>query len=287
MTSSSVIYLPGQEIETGLQSVMPGHGTLLLPNGHVTSLCAGPFVRIGSVVSVQCLKQRYKAQQADVVVGRVIELSIEKSEWSVDIGTTLKAKLPLSSIMEQRRQTQKDALNMRSFFTEGDLICGVIYRANPNSNSVVHLSDKLPQKLEYGTLINVPSTLIKRVAEHYRHFDFGIDCILSHNGNIWISPSASLRQQYATTHPEEIFSRVARLRNVILSFSTLFKVITPETLEKAYHMSETLGMKPYDILANETAMNRVVASGLKDEKEDADNQQLLDEEPQLEPENDD
>lgn len=45
----------------------------------------------------------------------------------------------------------------------------VVYRAPAEGRATIHLSEKLPQKLEFGTLVRVPCTLIKPVSEvsHY------------------------------------------------------------------------------------------------------------------------
>jgi len=103
MAAPPRIFLPAEIVETGGHSVMSGHGTHVLKDGQVASVCAGYFNRIGSVVSVTSLRHRYRVQQADVIVGRVVGLSIEDSEWVVDVGAFQHARLPLSSVMEQAR----------------------------------------------------------------------------------------------------------------------------------------------------------------------------------------
>jgi exosome complex RNA-binding protein Rrp4 len=42
-------------------------------------------------------------------------------------------------------------------------------------------------KLENGQLIIVPSSLVKRLPQHYISFPWGIDVILGRNGYIWIT----------------------------------------------------------------------------------------------------
>jgi exosome complex RNA-binding protein Rrp4 len=54
-------------------------------------------------------------------------------------------------------------------------------------------------QLENGQLLQVPSGLIKRMAQHYVSFPFGVDIILGANGYIWITrafPVLALFQQY-------------------------------------------------------------------------------------------
>eukprot|EP00708_Paratrimastix_pyriformis_P000753 EC835278.1.p1 GENE.EC835278.1~~EC835278.1.p1 ORF type:complete len:179 (+),score=55.40 EC835278.1:3-539(+) len=148
--------------------------------------------------------------------------------------------------MEQRRQTKKDVLNMRSFFAEGDLICGVIYRAPPEGRATIHLSEKLPQKLEYGTAVRVPCTLIKDLAEHVRHFDFDIDCILGRNGWVWIAPGPAL---LVGGRPiPESFARVARTRALIEALHGRSCKISPEAVSALYRAALPY---PLDQLATE------------------------------------
>ena len=88
---------------------------------------------------------------------------------------------------EQRMRTNEDQLQMRTVFTECDLISAEIQNIGADGQISLHTRSLKYGKLENGQLIIVPSTLLKRLPQHYISFPWGIDCILGRNGFIWIT----------------------------------------------------------------------------------------------------
>lgn len=84
-------------------------------------------------------------------------------------------------------RTNEDQLQMRSVFTECDLISAEIQNIGADGQISLHTRSLKYGKLENGQLIIVPSALVKRLPQHYISFPWGVDCILGRNGYIWIT----------------------------------------------------------------------------------------------------
>ncbi|KAJ2907812.1 Exosome complex component rrp4, partial [Coemansia aciculifera] len=119
---ASRIVTPGTAI-TSDSAFMRGHGTF---SEHETiySSVAGVVERINKLVSVRPLKQRYSGEIGDIIVGRITEVASKR--WRVDVNARQDGVLLLSSINLpggiQRRKSESDELQMRTFFAEGDLV---------------------------------------------------------------------------------------------------------------------------------------------------------------------
>jgi exosome complex component RRP4 len=100
-----------------------GHGTQIQDERLVASVC-GVIDRVNKLVTVRTLHRRYAAEIGDVVVGRVSEVVAKR--WRIDLQSRQECHLLLSAVTlpggVQRRRTAEDELNMRSVFTEGDLV---------------------------------------------------------------------------------------------------------------------------------------------------------------------
>jgi exosome complex component RRP4 len=84
-------------------------------------------------------------------------------------------------------RTTADQLQMRSLYTEFDLISAEIQNIGADGQISLHTRSMKYGKLENGQLIIVPSSLVKRLAQHYITFPWGVDTILGRNGYIWIT----------------------------------------------------------------------------------------------------
>ena len=89
------VVVPGDYIGTGFVS---GHGTYVNPDNkkEIYDSLAGVVNHIDQVVCVRPVRQGYRPDVGDVVVGRVV--SVEQSRWSVDINSYRHAVLNLTSI---------------------------------------------------------------------------------------------------------------------------------------------------------------------------------------------
>ena len=271
----SGIVVPGQII-TGESGFLRGHGSYLSSatddsEGPVlVASVAGYIERINKLISVRPHKSRYVGEVGDLVVGRIT--AVEAKRWKADIGGYKDAVLQLSSVNlpggVQRMRTHEDQLQMRSLFTENDLISAEIQNIGSDGTISLHTRSLKYGKLENGQLVTVPASLVKRLPQHYLTLPFGIDVIIGRNGHIWITRTApdewkardtedvddlvplaetlqALRQRHASTPllaDERL--RVARVRNCLLLLSSNDTLITPDSLLSVYQKSLEQGLEP-------------------------------------------
>lgn len=271
----SGIVVPGQII-TGEGGFLRGHGSYLSSavdesEGPVlVASVAGYIERINKLISVRPHKSRYVGEVGDLVVGRIT--AVEAKRWKADIGGYKDAVLQLSSVNlpggVQRMRTHEDQLQMRSLFTENDLISAEIQNIGSDGTISLHTRSLKYGKLENGQLVTLPASLVKRLPQHYLTLPFGIDVIIGRNGHIWITRTApdewkardtedvddlvplaetlqALRQRHASTPlltDERL--RVARVRNCLLLLSSNDSLVTPDSLLSVYQKSLELGLEP-------------------------------------------
>mmetsp|Transcript_8603 Transcript_8603/g.14531 ORF Transcript_8603/g.14531 Transcript_8603/m.14531 type:complete len:278 (-) Transcript_8603:55-888(-) len=197
------IVLPGDFIGEGL---IAGHGTYEKERDEkIYASIAGVVHQIDKVVCVKPLRQGYRPDIGDVVVGRVVQ--VDQKRWIVDINSYQHAILNLSSINlpggVQRRRNEEDQLNMRQHFKEGDMICAEVMQVNSNDGRILLQSrNERYGKLLNGFLTQIDSNYIRRQKSHILEFESksGAYCriraILGVNGYIWIfSPVQELSNQ--------------------------------------------------------------------------------------------
>lgn len=150
-SQTNAIVTPGEHITSDPQW-MRGHGTYI-PSGETTiiSTVAGHMHKTNKLLSVQPLRARYQPEIGDLVVGRIV--SVQTKKWSVDIAAPMLAGLPLSSINLPggilRRRTAVDELNIRTFFSEGDLLVAEVQSLHQDNTASLHT-----RSLKYGKLRN-------------------------------------------------------------------------------------------------------------------------------------
>lgn len=131
---------------------MRGHGTYVPPSSStIISTVAGHLHKTNKLLSVQPLRARYAPEIGDLVVGRIV--GVQTKKWSVDIAAPMLAGLPLSSINLPggilRRRTAVDELNIRTFFSEGDLLVAEVQSLHQDNTASLHT-----RSLKYGKLRN-------------------------------------------------------------------------------------------------------------------------------------
>ncbi|KAJ3300695.1 exosome non-catalytic core subunit rrp4 [Borealophlyctis nickersoniae] len=235
--------------------VIRGHGTY--PVGASLAACAAGVVeRVNMLLSVRPLRSRYHGEIGDVVIGRVSELGPKR--WKVDINARQDAILLLSSINlpggVQRRKNESDELQMRTFFAEGDLVCAEVQTFFQDGAASLHTRSIKYGKLRNGSLVIVPSALVKRSKSHFATLPSGVDIILGLNGYIWVSKHVNLTPEMAL-QPEGFYSNdnesisnserevIARVCNCITALGRTNTFITDSMIVYTFEASTQFSVK--------------------------------------------
>jgi exosome complex component RRP4 len=165
------------------------------------------------------LRARYTPEIGDLVIGRIIE--VQQRRWKVEIAAPLLAQLPLSGINLPggilRRRTAVDELNIRSFFTEGDLLVAEVQSVYESGQAVLHTRSTKYGKLRNGMFMSVSGAggggLSRKggIARSRRQvFTLNtalgggeVDVILGVNGFIWVSKHMEPKQEVGITRLED------------------------------------------------------------------------------------
>lgn len=127
-----------------------GRGTYEV-NGNIISSIVGKVTMISKLVTVNPIKSPYTPEVGDVIIGRII--SVEKKFWRVNIYAQREGILNLTAINlpqgEQRIRSEEDAMKMRNYFKENDLLSGEIQQIN--LNGTIHVQTR---NLKYGKVSN-------------------------------------------------------------------------------------------------------------------------------------
>jgi exosome complex component RRP4 len=151
------------------------------PSNHSNS---GP-----SYPSIKPKHSRYEPQIGDLVVGRISEVGPKR--WKVDIAAKQGAVLQLASINLPggilRRRTTDDELQMRTFFTEGDLLVAEVQQIYGDGLALLHTRSLKYGKLRNGVFVSIPPMLAVRSKSHMYPVGNGVHVILGTNGYVWVS----------------------------------------------------------------------------------------------------
>lgn len=201
--SSKHIVTPG-ELVTSDPQWMRGHGTFIPSSAaavgttEITSTVAGTVTKTNKLLSVRPLRARYTPEIGDLVVGRIVE--VQSKRWRVDIAAPQLAALPLSSINLPggilRRRTAVDELNIRTFFTEGDLLVAEVQSIYSDGGASLHTRSLKYGKLRNGYFLSVTGTgggggVVRSRRQIWTvsvaNGGGEVDIILGVNGYIWIA----------------------------------------------------------------------------------------------------
>ncbi|KAF2840013.1 hypothetical protein M501DRAFT_991059 [Patellaria atrata CBS 101060] len=203
------VVTPG-ELVTSDPQWMRGHGTYIPPSTtSILSTVAGTVLKTNKLLSVTPLRARYTPEIGDLVVGRIVE--VQARRWKVDVAAALLAALPLSAINLPggilRKRTAVDELNIRTFFTEGDLLVAEVQALFQDGSAGLHTRSLKYGKLRNGYFLSVSGTGGSRgrkggVARSRRQVftlttangGGEVDVILGVNGYIWISKHVNSAQ---------------------------------------------------------------------------------------------
>ncbi|CAK40872.1 uncharacterized protein An11g10740 [Aspergillus niger] len=211
------VLTPG-EIVTDDPQWMRGHGTYTNPlSTSIIATVAGTVQKTNKLLSVQPLRARYTPEIGDLVVGRIVE--VQSRRWKVDVAAPLLAQLPLSAINLPggilRRRTSADELQIRTFFSEGDLVVAEVQTVHSDGGASLHTRSLKYGKLRNGVFLAVTGTGGSGASSSSVKANGGgdVDVILGVNGYIWISKHAdgaaaasSTTENVSITRMEEMVS---------------------------------------------------------------------------------
>ena len=179
----------------------------------------GTILKTNKLLSILPLRARYTPEIGDLVVGRIVE--VQTRRWKVDVAAPLLANLPLSSINLPggilRKRTAVDELNIRSFFTEGDLVVAEVQTVHNDGSASLHTRSLKFGKLRNGYFMSVSGAgggagLRKGGVVRSRRQVFTltagrgggeVDVILGVNGYIWIAKHVEPPKEVGITKLEE------------------------------------------------------------------------------------
>ncbi|KAM3436182.1 hypothetical protein MY4824_004487 [Beauveria thailandica] len=280
------ILTPGSIITSNPQW-MRGHGTYV-PQGStsITSSLAGTLTRTNKLLSVRPLRARYTPEIGDLVVGRIVE--VQAKRWRVDVAASQLAILQISAINLPggilRKRTETDELQIRSFFSEGDLVVAEVQQLHQDGAASLHTRSLKYGKLRNGVFASVSGTgggagvvRAKRQAwtmEPAAAAGGGgaaaahkIDVLLGVNGYIWISrhveggdaaaEAAGVNRMEETVSSKVYSSQndpvdvptmreIARVRSVILALVENGLRVEEDTVTRGYHEAVELGRETPD-----------------------------------------
>lgn len=238
----------------------------------------GVVDRVNKLLTVRPFSSRYSPEVGDVVIGRVVEVA--DNRWKVDINARHHASLHLSSVNlpgGQRRRTDEDSLQMRSFFTTDELLSAEVQKVGNDRSASLHTRSAKYGKLSFGQIVKVSAALIKRTKQHTHTLsDIGVDMIIGVNGYIWIgaTPTQAEAERRARIMEDETQSEsktadglpwvpstasdstreaIARLRNCIEALGKARAFIYKDSILAVYNESISRGFTASQISIPENA----------------------------------
>jgi len=199
-------YVTTGDLITSEPGFLKGHGTISqsdLKSGDdkkeekLIATVSGFVERVNKLISVRALNSRYQPEVGDVVVGRILEVADKR--WRVDVNSRIHAVLMLSAVDlpggVQRRRTHQDALEMRTFYCENDLISAEVQKVMSDGTVSLHTRNLKYGKLRNGQFLRVAANLVKRAKHHFHDLPCGVHLIIGTNGYIWLSETANESEQ--------------------------------------------------------------------------------------------
>ncbi|CAZ84863.1 unnamed protein product [Tuber melanosporum] len=257
------IVTPG-EIVTSDPQWMRGHGTCLMRGRD--SAVDGDDSDVNKLLSVKPLRARYTPEIGDLVVGRIAE--VQSKRWKVDINSTLMAHLLLSSINLPggilRKRTSTDELQIRSFFSEGDLLVAEVQSLFQDGAASLHTRSLKYGKLRNGYFLKVKAGGIVRGKSHIVTLEAAngageVDVILGVNGYVWVSKKVTLQ---APPGGESITRLEEEASEAI--YSNVNEDIAPVTRREIARVGNCVrAMVRWNVRVDEEVLNAVYLSALE------------------------
>jgi len=197
------------------------------------------------------------------VVGRIIE--VQSKRWRVDVGApVLQACLSPQSTCRAvflRKRTETDELQIRTFFSEGDLLVAEVQSLHQDGSASLHTRSLKYGKLRNGVFMSVSGTGGGSGVARARRQVWAIDTIngggkvevvLGVNGYIWISKHVEpVGGDTSITRMEEsISSTVYSSQNDEIGYETRREIarirgVIQSLVEQGLRVDEDMIMKGY------------------------------------------
>lgn len=211
------------------------------------------------------LRARYTPEIGDLVVGRITE--VQAKRWRVDVAASQLAILQISAINLPggilRKRTETDELQIRSFFSEGDLVVAEVQQLHQDGAASLHTRSLKYGKLRNGVFVSVSGTgggggVVRSKRQLWTMEGANgagkIDVLLGVNGYIWISKHVeseaaaeaaginrmeeSVSSRVYSSQNDEIdvptMREIARFRSVILALVENGVRVDEDTVSKGY-----------------------------------------------------
>ncbi|KAF3173702.1 exosome non-catalytic core subunit rrp4 [Orbilia oligospora] len=250
---SGGIVTPG-EVVTEDPQWMRGHGTYLsqplAPGGSqsIVSSLAGTISKTNKLLSIRALKFRYVPEIGDLVVGRILE--VQTKRWRVDIAAPHSATLLLSSINLPggilRKRTSTDELQIRTFFSEGDLLVAEVQTLSNDGLASLHTRSLKYGKLRNGVFMTIDAGMVRRMKSHVLTMNTSngggeVDIYLGVNGYIYIAKHTTPLTE--SGGPEGKSVSITRLEEEASEaiYSNVNEEISPETRAEIARIACVIG----------------------------------------------
>lgn len=194
---------------------------------------------------------------------------MQSKRWRVDVGAPLLAGLPLSAINLPggilRKRTETDELQIRTFFSEGDLLVCEVQSLFMDGSAGLHTRSLKYGKLRNGVFVSVSGTGggggVVRSRRQVWTFDAAndggkIDVVLGVNGYIWISKHVEVQgegdgQTSITRIEEQTSSKVYSSQNDEISPATMREIarvrsVIEALVQEGVRVDEECVMKGYE-----------------------------------------
>ena len=214
--TSQTILTPGQLVTQDPQW-MRGHGTFPLEDRNsvtgIHSTLAGTLQKTIKLLSIIPLRARYTPEIGELVIGRIVE--VQSRRWKVDVAAPLLANLLLSSINLPggilRKRTSVDELNIRSYFSEGELLVAEVQQLFHDGSASLHTRSLKYGKLRNGYFLSVSgmgggSGVVRAKRQIFTiqtRRGGEVDCILGVNGYIWLAKHVAEKEGVGMNKLEE------------------------------------------------------------------------------------
>ncbi|KAK6500336.1 exosome non-catalytic core subunit rrp4 [Arthrobotrys musiformis] len=231
------IVTPG-EVVTDDPQWMRGHGTYLSPatsGQSIISSLAGTISKTNKLLSIRALKFRYIPEIGDLVVGRILE--VQTKRWRVDIAAPHSATLLLSSINLPggilRKRTSTDELQIRTFFSEGDLLVAEVQTLSNDGLASLHTRSLKYGKLRNGVFMTIDAGMVRRMKSHVLTLPTSngggdVDIYLGVNGYIYIAKHTTPLTESTTEGKSVSITRLEEEASEAI-YSNVNEEISPET----------------------------------------------------------